>query len=106
MGMQYPFDRDIEAGVELKKLDREARKVRMRHLSKNRAHTWWNGPGTTPPADIDDVVASEQLAFKPFAGADVDVRRHHAAELGRSLEVAAATEVEVSRRRRYVIITS
>jgi hypothetical protein len=58
------------------------RKVRMRRLTKSGAIPGGTGRARAPPADIDDVVASEQLAFKPFAGADVDVRRNQAARAG------------------------
>ncbi len=75
MGMKYPFAKSIGADVELQKLDREATKAKMRRLTKNKPKTWWNGPGTSlPPSDLDHVVASEQLQFKSFSGADVDVR--------------------------------
>jgi hypothetical protein len=74
MGMEYPFDRDILVEFELKKLDRDAKKVKMRRLSKNKPHTWWNGPGGLPPSDLDQVVAASQLKFKKFSYRDVDVR--------------------------------
>ena len=75
MGMKYPFQKSIDAGMELRKLDREAKKVKMRRLTKN-SLTWWNGPGSRfPPSDLDHVVASEQLGFRQFTGGvDVDVR--------------------------------
>ncbi|MFQ6083016.1 MAG: endonuclease/exonuclease/phosphatase family protein [Candidatus Aminicenantia bacterium] len=75
MGMSYPFDRDIDPKFELKKLDKGAKKVKMRRLTKNRAYTWWNGPGSRyKPGDFDQVVASEQLKIEQFDGADIDVR--------------------------------
>lgn len=75
MGMKYPFNKSIDATVELQKLDKGAQKVKMRRLTKNKPNTWWNGPGTSlPPSNLDHVVASDQLQFKSFAGADVDVR--------------------------------
>lgn len=75
MGMEYPFDREIVADIEMKKLDRGAKKGKMRRLSKNKPHTWWNGPkGQFPPGDLDHVIASDHLKFKQFAGADIDVR--------------------------------
>ena len=75
MGMDYPFDKDIDATVELQKLDLDAKKVKMRRLTKNRPHTWWNGPKSRyKPADLDHVVASTHLRFKRVKGADIDVR--------------------------------
>jgi hypothetical protein len=74
MGMKYPFKKNIAADIEIRKLNREAKKRNMRLLSKN-GLTWWNGPGTKyPQSDLDQVVASNQLKFKKFSGADVDVR--------------------------------
>ena len=75
MGMDYPFDKDIDASVELQKLDLDAGKVKMRRLTKNHPHTWWNGPRSRyKPADLDHVVASTHLEFKRVGGADIDVR--------------------------------
>ncbi len=75
MGMDYPFGKDIEVEFELKKLDREAKKVKMRRLVKNQLATWWNGPGSRfAPADLDHVLASTHLRFRRFATADIDVR--------------------------------
>lgn len=75
MGMKYPFNKDIQGNFELKKLDKEAKKVKMRRLTKNKPSTWWNGPGSRyDPSDLDHVVASEQLKLKPFNGKDIDVR--------------------------------
>lgn len=70
--MKYPFDNDFKSTIEIKQLDKEAT---MRRLNKNKPHTWWNGPGSKyPPADLDHVVASNQLQFTQIKGADVDVR--------------------------------
>ena len=75
MGMKYPFKKDINPPFEVKKLDADAKKMKMRRLTKNKPHAWWNGPGSKyPPADLDQVVASEQLKFKQIGGADIDVR--------------------------------
>jgi hypothetical protein len=75
MGMQYPFDKNIGPPTEVMKLEKEAEKVWMKRLTKNKPFSWWNGPGSKyPPADLDQVVASAQLKFKPFDNADVDVR--------------------------------
>lgn len=75
MGMKYPFKREIIADIEMKKLDRGAKRMKMKRLSKNRPFTWWNGPGRRlSPSNLDHVIASHQLKFKQFNGADVDVR--------------------------------
>jgi hypothetical protein len=75
MGMKYPFDKDIDPGLEIKKLEDGAKKAGMRHLTKNAPATWWNGPGSEyPPSDLDHVVVSAQLTFKQFDGKDIDVR--------------------------------
>jgi exonuclease III len=76
MGMKYPFQKSIEATVELQKLDADAKKKKMRRLGKTNPATWWNGPGTSiAPSDLDHVVVSDHLKFKTFAGnAEVDVR--------------------------------
>lgn len=75
MGMSYPFNRNIDSKLELKKLDKGAKKIKMHRLTKNRKFTWWNGPGSRyKPGDFDHVVASEHLKFNQFDGADIDVR--------------------------------
>lgn len=75
MGMKYPFDKSIPPPFEIQKLDKDAEKVSMRRLGKNKPATWWNGPGSKyEPADLDQVVASDQLMFKKFGEAEIDVR--------------------------------
>ena len=75
MGMEYPFQKEITADIELKKLDREGKKAKMRRLSKNQPHTWWNGPASKLPlSNLDHMVASDHLAFRQFVGSDIDVR--------------------------------
>jgi endonuclease/exonuclease/phosphatase family metal-dependent hydrolase len=75
MGMDYPFDHQIQLEYEIRKLERDAAKVGMRRLGKNRPATWWNGPGSRyATADLDHVVASAGLRFKSFSGAEIDVR--------------------------------
>ena len=75
MGMDYPFNREILVDFELQKLDREAKKAKMRRLTKNKPNTWWNGTdGSLPPSNLDHVIAANQVKFKQFAGADIDVR--------------------------------
>lgn len=74
MGMRYPFNKNINSDIELKKLSLEAKKVGMRVLPKNHP-TWWNGPKSElPPADLDQIVASTTLKFMKFNGSEVDVR--------------------------------
>jgi len=75
MGMKYPFQKSIEAKLELQKLDADAAKRKLRRLAKSKPATWWNGPGSSIPAsDLDQVVAADHLKFKKFAAAEVDVR--------------------------------
>lgn len=74
MGMAYPFKREILVDFELRKLDSGSKRVKMTRLSKNKPHTWWNGPGSLPPSNLDHVVAANHIKFKQFGGADVDVR--------------------------------
>jgi hypothetical protein len=74
MGMQYPFKREILVDFELKKLNNGASRCKMRRLSKNKPHTWWNGPGRYKPSDLDHVIASGHMKFRQFNGSDVDVR--------------------------------
>lgn len=76
MGLEYPFDQDIKATTELRRLDGRASRNGMRRLTKTAPATFWNGPGSSfPPSDLDHVVASKNLSFRAFAGgADVDVR--------------------------------
>lgn len=75
MGMKYPFNRDIIADVELQKLGKEAKRVKMRMLTKDVPATWSNGSHSTiPPSNLDHVVAAEHLQFKQFQGCDITVR--------------------------------
>jgi hypothetical protein len=77
MGMKYRYvtSRNIQAVDELAKLAKEAARVRMRVLSKDSAATWSNGSGsTTPPSNLDHVVAADHLTFRQFSGNDVTVR--------------------------------
>jgi hypothetical protein len=73
MGMKYPFDRSIDASIELKKWDRYAgrAKIAMRHLVKSHDATWFNGSSSSlPPSDLDHVYASTNLKFKAFTRTD------------------------------------
>jgi hypothetical protein len=75
MGMKYPFKKSIDPLFEVQKLDADAKKAKMRRLTKNKPATWWNGPGSKyQPSDLDQVVASEHLNFTKIAGADIEVR--------------------------------
>jgi hypothetical protein len=76
MGMKYPFQKSIDAPVEIQKLDADATKKKMRRLAKTKPATWWNGPGTgIAPSNLDHVLAADHLNFKAFAGgAEADVR--------------------------------
>lgn len=75
MGMQYPFQQAIDADTELRKLDRDAGRRKMRRLTKSRPFSWWNGPhGRYPRSNLDHAVASDQLSFRQFSHSDIDVR--------------------------------
>jgi exonuclease III len=75
MGMKYPFDKNIDPPFEVMKLEADAKKAKMRRLTKNKPATWWNGPGSNyAPSDLDQVIAVEHLKFKQIGGADIDVR--------------------------------
>jgi hypothetical protein len=69
MGLEYPFDRDIEAAIELKKWDKYGTrvKIQMRRLTKTHDATWFNGSASSiPPSNLDHVFASKNLKFKKF----------------------------------------
>lgn len=75
MGLDYPFDGDIPPDVEIRKLERDAAKVKMRRLKKSSEPSWFNGSKSKyPPASLDHVVAAEHLAFKKFGAAEVSLR--------------------------------
>jgi hypothetical protein len=75
MGMQYRYvrDRDIIAAQELQKLERGARRRKMKVLTKDEPNTWWGGEAIEP-SNLDFVVARDHLRFKTFNGAEVSVR--------------------------------
>lgn len=74
MGMKYRFKKGIDPSFELKEIDYNANRRKMRRLTKDEPHTWWNGPGAKlGPSDLDHVVASEQIVCKPFNGAQATV---------------------------------
>jgi len=71
MGMDYPFDKDIDPAIELKKLERDAGKVHMRILVKDYQYTWTDGKRKS---NLDHVIASEDMTFKKWnSTADVKV---------------------------------
>jgi len=75
MGMFYPFDRGIEAELELRKWDRYGtrKKIAMRRLVKTHDASWFNGSDSSfPPSNLDHVYASTNLEFKAFRRADGD----------------------------------
>ncbi len=75
MGMKYPFNKSIPAGLELDYLDQRAARIGMRRLEKSAPHTWWNGPqGSLPRSNLDHIVATDNLTFRKFSAAEVDVR--------------------------------
>ena len=81
MGMEYPFNLDIEAKKELEKWDKRAsRYYGMLNLRKSHAATWSGGSTSSyKPANLDHVYAAKHLQFKPFKNAEdeeveVDVR--------------------------------
>jgi endonuclease/exonuclease/phosphatase family metal-dependent hydrolase len=79
MGMEYPFDRDIDAELELRKWDGYAarRSIAMRRLVKSHDASWFNGSRSRiPPSNLDHVFATQNLAFRRYrrpAGGDAEV---------------------------------
>ncbi len=76
MGLDYiGKQHDISGPQEIGELERRTQFRQMRVLSKSAPHTWSNGSqSSTPPSDLDHVVAADHLTFKKFGGAEVDVR--------------------------------
>jgi endonuclease/exonuclease/phosphatase family metal-dependent hydrolase len=81
MGMEYPFQKDINSETELRKWDtRASQYYGMRRLKKAYDKTWYGGSASSlPPSDIDHVYAAKHLVFKQFENpqnesVDVDVR--------------------------------
>jgi len=73
MGMKYPFDRSIDATLELQKWDKYAHRksIDMRRLEKTHSNSWSNGSGSTlPPSNLDHVYASNNLTFRSFKSVD------------------------------------
>lgn len=82
MGLDYPYNNEIDAATELKRWDsRASQYYDMRRLSKTYDASWSNGSGSSiPDSNLDHVYASKHLRFKQFprpidgTNADVDVR--------------------------------
>ena len=82
MGLDYPYDSDIDSSTELKRWDtRASQYYGMRRLIKTHDVTWSNGSGSSiPDSNLDHVYASKHLKFKQFnrpsdnQKADVDVK--------------------------------
>ena len=81
MGMDYPYDKDIEANTELRKWSsRASRYYGMRLLDKTNDKTWNGGSKSSySPANLDHVFAAKHLDFKLFKKSadqkvEIDVR--------------------------------
>lgn len=61
MGLDYPFKKDIEPEVELKKMAKSAKNRGMRFLDKDFDYTWTNGKKSY--GNLDHVLASEDISF-------------------------------------------
>jgi len=70
MGMRYPFDRNIVSKIELKKLERDAKKVDMKLLNKTYENTWTNGKKV---GNLDHVVASTSIKFTKWSNSEVRI---------------------------------
>jgi len=81
MGLDYPYQKDIDPLTELKRWDRRAEQYYgLLRLKKTFDVSWSNGSTSSiPDSDLDHVYASKQLKFKKFKRPDgswveVDVR--------------------------------
>ena len=81
MGLDYPYQKDIDVLTELKKWDaRASQYYDMRRLAKTHDASWSNGSGSSiPDSNLDHVYAANHLKFKLFTRpdgtkAEVDVR--------------------------------
>ena len=82
MGLDYPYNNDIDSITELRRWDTRASKYYdMRRLTKTHDATWSNGSASSiPDSNLDHVYASKHLQFKQFniptsgTKADVEVR--------------------------------
>jgi hypothetical protein len=69
MGLEYPFNKDIDAATELKKADKygQRAKIQLTRLVKTHDFTWSNGTTSSlPPSNLDHVYASSNLQFSTF----------------------------------------
>ena len=77
MGMiyQYVKGKNITTIEELTKLERKAKRRKMRLLTKDQPNSWSNGSQSSiPDSNLDHVVAADHMQFKSFTGFDVTVR--------------------------------
>jgi endonuclease/exonuclease/phosphatase family metal-dependent hydrolase len=81
MGLDYPYQKDIDPSTELKRWDsRASAYYDLRRLTKTRDATFSNGSSSSiPDSNLDHVYASKHLKFKMFnrpdgGKAEVDVR--------------------------------
>jgi len=81
MGLDYPYNSDIESTTELKRWDTKAKQYYdLKRLVKSHDFSWSNGAGASiPDSNLDHVYASKHLQFKQFdktggEKADVSVR--------------------------------
>jgi hypothetical protein len=75
MGMNYPFQKGIEAPYEIKKLEDDAKKAGMRRLIKDKPCTWRGMvKNKIADSDLDQVVAAEHLKFKKYGNVSVTVK--------------------------------
>jgi endonuclease/exonuclease/phosphatase family metal-dependent hydrolase len=75
MGLEYPFDRDIDPTLELRKWDRYGvrKSIGMRRLEKTHPASWFNGSKSSlPPSNLDHVYATDNLKFRSFRRTDGD----------------------------------
>jgi len=77
MGMDYKFvkGKDLTTEDELTKLEKQAKKRKLRLLKKSAPATWSNGSKSSiPPSNLDHVMAADHLKFTSFNGNEVSVR--------------------------------
>jgi exonuclease III len=77
MGMIYHYvsGKNLTTDNELTKLSQQAKRRKMRLLTKDHPETWSNGPGSSiADSNLDHVVAADHLQFRDFGGAEVSVR--------------------------------
>jgi hypothetical protein len=83
MGLDYTYGRDpsapkkllharVPAEQEIERLRYLAGETGMRLLEKNAAETWYGSKSKR--SNLDHVVASDNVSFRSFGGAEVDVR--------------------------------